>query len=80
MVLITDNEQRTKTIATPLFLSGVQRNVSFRPQGRLITHCGNCAKKSPETHRYMLTENLHDIIISLMAARCATAEMLMKAA
>jgi hypothetical protein len=37
-------------------------------------------KKGPENHRYMLTENLHDIIISLMAARCATAEMLMKAA
>ncbi len=37
-------------------------------------------KKVPKTHRYMLTEKGREIITSLMAARCATAEMLMKAA
>ena len=37
-------------------------------------------KKVPKTHRYVLTERGREIITSLMAARSATAETLMKAA
>jgi DNA-binding HxlR family transcriptional regulator len=37
-------------------------------------------KKVPKTHRYVLTERGREIITSLMAARSATAEILMKAA
>ncbi len=37
-------------------------------------------KKVPKTHRYVLTERGREIITSLLAARSATAEMLMKAA
>ncbi len=31
------------TIATPALLSVALRNISLRPQGRLITHCGAAA-------------------------------------
>lgn len=45
-----------------------------------LLHSHGLIKKVPRNHRYVLTERGREIITTLLAARCADAETLLKAA